>query len=164
MSGIDSNNRDNTRMPLLNLTQLRAHAIRQTLFRPTTLQAAIRKLAFIQADPIRSPARAQDLILRHRVKAYRAGDLARQYPALDIEEDVLYAYGFLSRPIWRLLHPRILADLPKLEERVLDIVRKCGKMHPNEFEAHFGPERVVNAWRGYSKATTRALEHLHHRG
>ena len=151
-------------MATWSLQRLRAHAICQTLFRPTTLRTAIGKLAFIQADPIRSPARAQDLILRHRVKAYRAGDLEQHYPALDIEEDVLYAYGFLPRTIWRLLHPRNASDLPELEKKVLAIVRKFGTMHPRELESHLGCDRVVNAWGGYSKATTRALEDLHHRG
>ncbi len=37
-------------------------------------------------------------------------------------------------------------------------------MHPAELDERFGRERVVNAWGGYSKATKRALEHLHHRG
>jgi uncharacterized protein YcaQ len=35
------------------------------LFRPTTLGRAVARLGFVQADPIRAPARAQDLILRH---------------------------------------------------------------------------------------------------
>jgi uncharacterized protein YcaQ len=151
-------------MPMLNVQILRAHAICQTLFRPTTLRKAIAKLAFVQADPIRSPARAQDLILRHRVKEYRAGDLEQHYPALDIEEDILYAYGFLPRTAWRLLHPRNATDLPKLEKNVLAIVRKFGMMHPKDLEEHLGCDRVVNVWGGYSKATTRALEGLHHRG
>ena len=83
-----------------------SRAIAPSLFAPTTLQAAIDRLGFVQADPIRSPARAQDLILRHRVQEYRAGDLERDYASLDVEEDYLYAYGFLSRHVWRLLHPR----------------------------------------------------------
>ena len=118
----------------------------------------------MQADPIRAPARAQDLILRHRVKGYRAGDLERRYASLDIEEDVLYAYGFLPRSIWQLLHPRNLKGMSKLEKKVLDVVREFGAMHPRELEAHFGNARVINAWGGYSKATTHALEHLHYRG
>jgi len=118
----------------------------------------------VQADPIRAPARAQDLILRHRVKGYRAGDLERRYASLDIEEDVLYAYGFLPRSIWQLLHPRNLKGMSKLEKKVLDVVREFGAMHPRELEAHFGNARVINAWGGYSKATTHALEHLHYRG
>src|SRR5262245_16803265 len=39
-----------------DLRQLRAYAISQSLFSPTTLKAAIHRLGFIQADPIRSPA------------------------------------------------------------------------------------------------------------
>src|SRR5215467_2520124 len=109
-----------------DLHQLRATAISQSLFPPTTLKAAICRLGFVQADPIRSPARAQDLILRHRVKGYRAGDLDRKYPSLDIEEDVLYAYGFLPRGIWQLLHPRDLRGMSKLEKRVLETVGKYG--------------------------------------
>jgi uncharacterized protein len=47
---------------------LRRYAIARTLFPPTTLLRAIRRLGFVQADPMRAPARAQDLILMHRVK------------------------------------------------------------------------------------------------
>ena len=146
------------------LSRLRNVAITHTLFPPTTLRTAIRRLGFIQADTIRSPARAQDLILRHRVKDYVAGDLDRRYPALDIEEDVLYAYGFLTRPIWQLLHPRNLRGMSSLEKKVLETVSKFGVMHPTELQEHFGTARVINAWGGYSKATTQALEHLHYRG
>jgi uncharacterized protein YcaQ len=149
---------------MATLDRLRRHAISQSLFRPLTLKAAVRRLGFVQADPIRSPARAQDLILRHRVRGYRAGDLERRYASLDIEEDVLYAYGFLPRPIWQLLHPRNLGGMSKFEKRVLDVVREFGAMHPRELEQHFGNARVVNAWGGYSKATTHALDHLHYRG
>src|SRR5262245_41789884 len=146
------------------LAQLRVHAVSQSLFAETSLKTAIRRLGFVQADPIRSPARAQDLILRHRVKAYRAGDLERHYASLNIEEDILYAYGFLPRNVWQLLHPRDVSRMSKLEKNVLETVRSCGVMHPNELQAHFGNGRVMNAWGGYSKATTQALEHLHYRG
>jgi len=151
-------------MAMSSLERLRALAISQSLFPQTTLKAAIRRLGFVQADPIRSPARAQDLILRHRVRAYRVGDLDRNYASLDIEEDVLYAYGFLPRAIWQLLHPRNIRGMSELEKKVFQTVRKFGVMHPRELEAHFGNARVINAWGGYSKATTRALEHLHYRG
>jgi uncharacterized protein YcaQ len=121
-------------------------------------------LGFVQADPIRAPARAQDLILRHRVQDYRAGDLERQYPTLEIEEDYLYAYGFLPRSMCQLTHPRKKTKLTALEKKVLETVAHDGRNHPARLEAHFGRERVVNAWGGYSKATTRALEKLHHCG
>jgi uncharacterized protein len=143
---------------------LREHAIARSLFPPTTLHSAIGRLGFVQADPIRSPARAQDLILRHRVGGYRAGDLERHYPSLDIEEDYLYAYGFLSKPAWQLLHPRKSTPLRALEKKVLEIVLELGEAHPRALESRLGTRRVVNAWGGYSKATTSALEWLHWRG
>jgi hypothetical protein len=46
----------------------------------------------VQADPIRAPARVQDLILFHRVRNYRAGDLERRYAQLGIEEDFWETY------------------------------------------------------------------------
>ncbi len=143
---------------------LRAHAITSSLFSPTTLQEAIDRLGFVQADPIRSPARAQDLILRYRVESYQAGDLERHYAALDVEEDYLYAYGFLSRHVWNLLHPRKWTALRALEKKVLDKVISLGEAHPTALTTHLGARRMVNAWGGYSKATTNALEWLHWRG
>jgi uncharacterized protein YcaQ len=151
-------------MVMTSLERLRLHAIGQSLFPETTLKSAIRRLGFVQADPIRSPARAQDLILRHRVKGYKAGDLERRYASLDIEEDTLYAYGFLPRTIWQLLHPRNMKRLSALEKNVLETVRAGGPMHPRAMEKHFGNARVINAWGGYSKATTQALDQLHHSG
>ena len=149
---------------MLTIQRLRADAIRRTLFKPTRLKKAIEQLGFVQADPIRSPARAQDLILRQRVKDYHAGDLERYYAELDLEEDFFYAYGFLPRSTWQLLHPRNIARLTNLERRVLEVVRSYGQMHPRELEAHLGCDRMVNAWGGYSKATTHALQRLHYRG
>ena len=73
----------------------------RSLFPPTTLKRALEKLGFVQADPIRAPARAQDLTLRHRVKGYRAGDLERRYATLGVEEDVFINYGFVTRPCTR---------------------------------------------------------------
>ena len=91
---------------MLTTKHLRRQALAGSLFRPATLARAIQRLGFVQADPIRAPARAQDLILRHRVRGYQAGDLEAQYSELDIEEDFLYAYGFMPQSTWLLLHPR----------------------------------------------------------
>jgi uncharacterized protein YcaQ len=147
------------------IQSLRSRAISHSLFEQTTLKDALDRLKFVQADPIRSPARAQDLILRQRVKDYRAGDLEREYPSLNLEEDFLYAYGFLTRDVWRHLHPRKTgAELTEFEKEILEIVRNSGEVHPRQLEAHFGSRQVVNAWGGYSKATTKSLENLHHRG
>src|SRR5919106_2459777 len=91
---------------LITLDDLRRFAVARSLFKPTTLKRALNQLGFVQADPIRSPARAQDLILRHRVKNYRAGDLEQRYPTLDIEEDFFVNYGYVTRSLQALMHPR----------------------------------------------------------
>ena len=148
----------------LTLNALRCHSLASTFFKPTTLRSAIERVGFIQADPIRSPARAQDLILRHRVKGYRAGDLEARYPKLALEEDYLYAYGFMPQSTWRLLHPRSTQGLTAAEKRVLDLASSRRRLHPRELEKHLGRERELNAWGGYSKATTRTLHALHYRG
>src|SRR5262249_47146588 len=95
-----------------DLERLRAYAISQSLFPQTTLKAAIRRMGFVQADPIRSPARAQDLILRHRVKSYRAGDLERHYQKLGVEEDFFVTYGFVTSSVHSLMHPRSDTRVP----------------------------------------------------
>ena len=148
----------------ITLADLRHHAIASSLFPETTLGRAISRVGFIQADPIRSPARAQDLILRQRVTDYRAGDLDRSYRALKLEEDFLYAYGFMPIRTWQLLHPRGQRALTSVEKKVLAIVANQKRLHPRELEAHLGKQCEVNAWGGYSKSTTRGLERLHYLG
>src|SRR6266404_7293495 len=97
---------------LITLDDLRRYAVAQSLFSPTTLKRALHKLGFVQADPIRAPARAQDLTLRHRVKDYRAGDLERKYEKLGVEEDFFVSYGFVTSSIQALMHPRSDACVP----------------------------------------------------
>src|SRR5450432_2059362 len=92
---------------LITLDDLRRFAVARSLFPPTTLGRALDRMGFVQADPIRAPARAQDLILRHRVKeGYRAGDLERLYGSLGVEEDFFTTYGFVTRAVQALMHPR----------------------------------------------------------
>ena len=141
--------------------QLRALAVSHTLFPQTTLARAIARLGFVQADPIKAPATAQDLVLRHRVRDYAAGDLERAYARLSIEEDYLYAYGFLARATSHALHPRPSKPMTAVEKRVLAIVRERGRVHPSDIA---DAKRVINAWGGQSRATTWALERLHRRG
>src|SRR3954470_21932269 len=93
------------------LDQLRHMTVTRSLRRPTTLARAIEALGFVQADPIRAPARAQDLTLRPRVSGYRTGDLERLYPSLGIEEDVFINYGFVTRSLHALMHPRSVSSL-----------------------------------------------------
>jgi uncharacterized protein len=149
---------------MVTLRDLKHHAIASSLFPATTLRRAVSKLGFVQADPIRAPARAQDLILRQRVTDYRADDLDRKYRALKLEEDILYAYGFMPFETWRLLHPRQQRALSVAEQSVLDMVSLSRHLHPRDLEAHLGKERETNAWGGYSKSTTRVLEELHYLG
>lgn len=147
---------------------LRRQAVGWSLARSADLGGAMARLGFVQADPIRAPAPAQDLILRHRVPGYRVGDLDRGYPTLPLEEDHLYAYGFLARPLRRFLHPRSTVDgeyrPTGLAAEVLAYVRQHKEVHPRSLAATFGRTRVTNAWGGQSAATTRALEELHLHG
>ena len=94
------------------LRDLRRFAVSRSLFPPMTLGDAIGRLGFVQADPIRAPARAQDLTLRHRVAGYRSGDLERGYAQLDVEEDVFINYGYVPRSVQALMHPRTVAARP----------------------------------------------------
>src|SRR6187399_606720 len=150
------------------LSDPRRYAIARSLFKPTTLFRAIAKLGFVQADPIRAPARAQDLTLRHRVRDYRAGDLERRYPRLAVEEDFFVNYGFLARSQQALMHPRKplvpwSAATTRRAHELLAFVRERGPVHPREVDAFFAHGRVVNYWGGSSAATTHLLDAMHYR-
>jgi uncharacterized protein YcaQ len=156
-------------MPAPTLDDLRRYAVSRSLFPPTTLPAALRRLGFVQADPIRAPARAQDLTLRHRVKDYRAGDLEQRYPRLPIEEDYLVNYGFVTRDIQALMHPRTAAKAwdratTKRAAALLEFIRERGEVHPREVDEAFAHGRVTNYWGGSSSATTHLLDGMHYRG
>uniref|UniRef100_UPI0034E5888B DNA glycosylase AlkZ-like family protein n=2 Tax=Gammaproteobacteria TaxID=1236 RepID=UPI0034E5888B len=129
----------------------------------------LRRLGFVQADPIRAPARAQDLTLRHRVKDYRAGDLERRYTRLPVEEDCLVNYGFLPREHLALMHPRVSrrawdAETQRRAADVLAFVRERGSVHPREVDQAFAHGRVTNYWGGTSNASTHLLDGMHYRG
>ena len=156
----------------ITLDELRRYAVARNFPPPTTLKRAINRMGFVQADPIRAPARAQDLILRHRVKNYRAGDLERCYESLDVDEDVFVNYGFVNRDLQELMHPRSesggnnaqTATKRRREQLLLDFVRQHGAVHPRQVDEHFAHGRVTNYWGGSSNATTQLLEDLHYRG
>ena len=154
---------------MMQLADLRCYAVARSLFPPTDVSGAIARLGFVQADPIRAPARAQDLVLRHRVGDYRAGDLDRLYPALDVEEDFFVNYGFLPRAHYALMHPRSVRGAwsparRKRAQAVLEFVRARGEVHPRDVEESFGHGAVVNDWGGSSNATTHLLDAMHYRG
>ncbi len=155
----------------MTLDDLRRYAVARSLFAPTTLQRALTRMGFVQADPIRAPARAQDLILRPRVKGYQAGDLERRYDTLEIDEDFFVNYGFVTRAVRALMHPRpspgseTSAPAQRRREKLLlEFVAQRGTVHPREVEAHFAQGTVRNYWGGSSHATTQMLDALHYRG
>jgi uncharacterized protein YcaQ len=155
-------------MPI-TLDHLRRYAVARSLFKPTTLGRAIGKLGFVQADPIRAPARAQDLTLRHRVAGYCAGDLERRYRTLPIEEDFFVNYGFLPRAHHALMHPR-RPKTPwsparaKKARAILDFIAERGPVHPRVVDARFAHGKVTNWFGGSSNATTHLLDDMHYRG
>jgi len=162
--------------PTLTLDDLRRFAVARSLFPPTTLRRAMARMGFVQADPIRAPARAQDLILRPRVKArkttsssraegYRAGDLERHYESLGVEEDFFVNYGFVTGALQALMHPRPDSRAQrKREQLLLEFVAERGAVHPREVEGHFAHGTVQNYWGGSSLATTQMLGVMHYRG
>lgn len=161
--------KDQQRSPTLIIDQLRRYALARSLFTPTTLKVAITKLGFVQADPLRAPARAQDLILRHRVTDYRAGDLERHYPNLPIEEDFFVNYGFLGKKHHALMHPRSPRSpwsrvRCEQADAVVAFVRERGESHPREVDAQFAHGKVRNWFGGSSNASTQLLEGMHYRG
>ena len=158
------------------LDDLRRFTVARNFSKPLTLKPALQKIGFLQADPIRAPARAQDLILRHRVKNYHAGDLERHYPRLNIEEDYFINYGYVTKAISALMHPRSDTSVNRDEESagpagpgkkarlVLEFVRERRTVHPREVDEHFSHGKVKNYWGGLSNATTHLMDAMHYRG
>ncbi len=168
---------------MITLEAMRRFAVARSLFEPLSLKRALHKMGFVQADPIRAPARAQDLTLRHRVKDYRAGDLERHYAKLGVAEDFFINYGFVTHQIQALMHPRRRAlarrngqitnpwrgarwpaKRKKLAQLLLEFVRERGAVHPREVDEHFAHGSVTNYWGGSSNATTRLLDEMHYGG
>ena len=153
----------------LTIDDIRRFAVARSLARAPSLKSALERIAFVQADPIRAPARAQDLVLRHRVARYRAGDLERRYAALGIEEDVFVNYGFVTRWLQALMHPRtVQAGWTKARRErarhLLAFVQAHGEVHPRAVDEHFAHGSVRNYWGGSSSATTHLLEAMHYAG
>ena len=162
---------------VITLDDLRRFAVARNFFTPGSLKRALHKMGFVQVDPIRAPARAQDLILRHRVKNYHSCDIQRRYETLDIEEDFFVNYGYVTRSLQRLMHPRSDARVPaddigqpwpaarrKQAELLLEFVRERGAVHPREVDEHFSHGKVKNYWGGSSNATTHLLDAMQYSG
>lgn len=159
----------------ITLDELRRFTVARNFFKPTDLKTALHKMGFVQADPIRAPARAQDLILRQRVNNYKAGELERRYTTLDVEEDFFVNYGYVSRALYLLMHPRILTPFSRVDtplsrgarkraQMLLEFVRERGSVHPREVDDYFAHGKVTNYWGGSSNATTHLMDAMHYRG
>jgi uncharacterized protein YcaQ len=159
------------------LKQLRRYAVARNFPKPTTLKRALSRMGFLQADPIRAPARAQDLILHQRVKDYHAGDLERMFDSLDVEEDFFVNYGYVTHSLQLLMHPRSNSRVPaddngkpwpaeqkKKASLLLEFVRERGTVHPREVDQFFPHGKVTNYWGGSSNATTHLLDAMHYLG
>src|SRR5204862_4641966 len=93
-----------------------------------------------------------------------------------IEEDTFVNYGFVTRELQTLMHPRPDVRVPaermqawscadrKKAELLLAFLQSRGEVHPREAEEHFAHGRVRNYWGGSSNATTQMLDALHYRG
>ena len=153
----------------MTLGDLRRHAVTRSLFPQTSLPKALDVFGFVQADPIRAPARAQDLTLRHRVRNYRAGDLERRYSRLHLHEDFFINYGFVTDRVFTLMHPRRGGHAPwsvtrgRQVKSLLEFIRAHGPVHPRHVDDHFSLGTVTNYWGGSSSATTHLLYAIHYR-
>ena len=154
----------------MTIDDFRRYAVARSLFPPTSLSKALETFGFVQADPIRAPARAQDLTLRHRVKNYRVGDLERRYSRLHVHEDFFINYGFVTDRVFHLMHPRHRGHAPWSVARgrhvksLLEFIRERGPVHPRQVDDHFSLGTVTNYWGGSSSATTHLLDAMHYRG
>ena len=156
----------------MTLEELRRYAVARAFPETADLVTAIQRLGYLQADPIRAPARAQDLILRHRVEGYRADDLEKHYPDVPVVEDMLHNYGFFPEEHRALLYPRVLSarwrgfidEHAGLRRKVLRHFNDYEEAHPREVERRLGAGARINGWGGASTATTLMLEALHREG
>ena len=161
----------------MTLDDLRRFTVARNFPKPAALNTTLQRIDFVQADPIRAPARAQDLILRHRVRNYHAGDLELLYPRLNVEEDFFVNYGYVTRALQALMHPRSTSRVPagdinspwgsgqrRRARLVLDFINKRGEVHPREVDDHFAHGTVTNYWGGSSNATTHLLDAMHYTG
>ena len=93
---------------------LRRYAVSRSLFSPSALEQAIKKLSYFQAEPIRAPARAQDLILRHRVVDCLVDDLEKNFALLPLIEDSIYNYGFFIATNWHCCTGALLSHAGRI--------------------------------------------------
>jgi len=148
---------------------IQTQAYLSSFFQVESVLDAVERLGFLQIDPMQAPARAQDMILRQRIKGYRVGDLEKAYPELPLDEDYLHVYGVMPSTLRELLHPRTRAwdveeEFPELVQRVRAFIEENGETDFMRLEAYFKERKTRGNWGNGMKATTRVLEALHFQG
>ena len=85
---------------LITIDDLRRFAVARSLFTPTTLERALHRLGFVQADPIRAPARAQDPVSYTHLDVYKRQGLAisRFIPVIAGSREALPQLLFNPKP------------------------------------------------------------------
>lgn len=151
------------------LHTLRQYAVTRSLFAPTALSDAVQRLGFVQIDPITAPACAQDLILRHRVKDYQNGDMARTYPDLAVEEAFFINHGYMARSTAALLwsnkpHSAYVSEHAAQVAQVLQFAQEHDEVHPKLLNQHIGHKVVANNWGGTGLQATQTVQRMHSSG
>ena len=81
-----TNNFDNISLMPITLHHLPRMAISRSLFPSTTLNHALHRIGFVQADPIPLLRVRRDLILRHRVEGLPRGRSRTRYAKLGVHK------------------------------------------------------------------------------
>lgn len=78
-------------------------------------------------------------------------------------------YGFVTRDVHALMHPRTRLTAWSAAERtraekMLAFVRECGVVHPRDVDAHVSHGKAINWFGGQSNVSTQLLNAMHYRG
>lgn len=153
----------------MNINTLKQYAVARTFFTPTSLESAVTQLGFVQIDPIRAPACAQDLMLRHRVADYAKGGLDCAYPSSALEEVYFINHGVMPRaqalslwsrkPLTDFLHNH--ADAIQMVQALLNTTPELDSRSLNQ---KLGNQLVTNGWGAQGQAGTQLLQRMHSAG
>jgi uncharacterized protein YcaQ len=163
----------------LTLAQARRIAVRSQLLdgSATDVLSTVRRLGFLQIDPISSVAPPQRLVLWSRLGAYDAGELDR----LLWQDRELFEYGAFIRPIedfplilarmrrprgklkWEQRADEFVEKNTRFKEYVLRELEERGPLLSREIEADLIVSREHQEWWG-SRQVTLMLEILQGRG
>lgn len=155
----------------ITLETLRRYAVQRILFAATTLPDALTKIGFVQIDPIKAPAPAHDLILRHRVQDYKKGDIERAYPqpTLALEEAFFINHGYLPRTLatmlWSNKQPsEYLSSRSEAVQHIRAFACHNPEIHPKILNQHIGHKVTRNNWGGQGQEGTQILQRMHSSG